>query len=252
MISRNKIKYIQSLHRKKERDNECIFLVEGDKSVKEALQSSFTVRTLCATSNFIAENNLSALKTIEIIEVNDEELKKISTLQNPQHALAIVEMPAIDLNFEDLETNITLALDGIQDPGNLGTIIRTADWFGIENIYCSVDTADCFNPKVIQASMGALFRVKVHYLELIKLLEVASEKKLPSYGTFLEGENIYESSISKQAAILVMGNEGNGISAEVADAVSNKIHIPNYANSGSESLNVAIATAICLAEFRRV
>ncbi|MFV0553094.1 MAG: TrmH family RNA methyltransferase [Mangrovibacterium sp.] len=248
MISKNKIKHIQSLHRKKGRDQEGVFLVEGDKLVKEALQSSFAVRSVCARLDFIMENKLDFSGEPELIEVDDAEMKKISTLQSPQRALAVVEMPEAALS--EVGEGLSLALDGIQDPGNLGTIIRTADWFGVKNIYCSLDTADCFNPKVIQATMGAIFRVNMHYVDLPRLLARASAAGTTSYGTFMEGDNIYSIKLAK-SSLLVMGNEGNGIRLETEKQLAKRITIPSYAHGGSESLNVGIATAVCLAEFRR-
>lgn len=250
MISKNKIKYIQSLHRKKIRDQESLFLVEGDKLVKEAFKSNFNVKTLCAKPDFIAENRLCIPKSVDLIEVTAVELKKISILQSPQRALALVEMPQLVSFQEKMLRGLSLVLDGIQDPGNLGTIIRSADWFGIENIYCSSDTVDCYNPKVIQATMGAIFRVHIHYLGLSELLQKAFDANVPSYGAFLEGNCIYDTNISDDA-ILVMGNEGNGIRPEIESHITERINIPTYALRGSESLNVGIATSICLAEFRR-
>ncbi len=250
MISKNKIKYIQSLHRKKTRDEEALFIVEGDKSVMEALVSGFHIRTLCATIDFIITQRRKITSGIEVIEVDELEMKKISTLQSPQRALCIIEMPRQE-QLETLPKDLSLALDGIQDPGNLGTIIRSADWFGVKNIYCSLDTADCYNPKVIQATMGAIFRVNIHYVNLTDLLQQALKENICSYGTFLEGDCLYDTPVSAQA-LLVMGNEGNGIREETEKYIGKRINIPAYASSGSESLNVSTATSICLAEFRRV
>lgn len=252
MISKNKIKYIQSLHRKKHRDQEGVFLAEGDKLVKEALQSGFKLRSLCATSDFIEEHRLRSDGSYELQEVSAEELKKISALQSPQRALVVVEMPSptVDPLHLDLSEDLILALDGIQDPGNMGTIIRSADWFGVKSIYCSSDTVDCYNPKVVQASMGSIFRVKVRYVSMLALLERAKRENIISYGTFLDGESLYENQLA-QRALLVMGNEGSGIRAHAETHLVHRIRIPAYSSSGSESLNVSIATSICLAEFRR-
>ncbi|WP_205461725.1 TrmH family RNA methyltransferase [Mangrovibacterium lignilyticum] len=252
MLSKNKIKFIQSLARKKNREAEKLFLVEGDKMVAEALESPLSVRLLCATDEFLADNPKLATKAAEVVEATDDEIRKASLLQSPQHALAVVAMPEVQFDPNTLNNQLSLALDFIQDPGNLGTIIRLADWFGIEQLLCSENTVDCFNPKVIQASMGAIFRVKVHYLNLPDSLQQAQKHKLPVYGAFLEGQNIYQHQLS-ETGILVMGNEGNGISPEVEQAVTEKIHIPSFASNetGSESLNVSMATGICLSEFRR-
>jgi TrmH family RNA methyltransferase len=251
MLSKNKIKYIQSLARKKNREAEQVFLVEGDKMVAEALQSSFSVRLLCATGEFLAGNRQIARKT-EVIEATTDEIRKASLLQSPQHALAVVEMPQTEFDPPALKNKLSLALDFIQDPGNMGTIIRLSDWFGIEHILCSENTVDCYNPKVIQASMGAIFRVKVHYLDLAQSLKALGQEGLPVYGAFLEGKNIYTQPLDAKG-VLVMGNEGNGISPEVEAVITDKIHIPSFASNdaGSESLNVSMATAVCLSEFRR-
>ncbi|WP_053185759.1 TrmH family RNA methyltransferase [Sunxiuqinia dokdonensis] len=252
MLSKNKIKFIQSLSRKKTREQEGVFLVEGNKVVLEALSSGFLVKLLVATSDFLSSHAPAAASASEVIECNEAELKKASQLKTPQEALAIVEMPDRSWSIAKLTGEFSLALDFIQDPGNLGTIIRIADWFGIKQVLCSENSVDCYNPKVIQASMGAIFRVQVNYLNLNEMIEQALANQLPVYGTFLEGENIYISALAPQA-ILVMGNEGNGISPSLAEKISQKIHIPSFAsgNSGSESLNVATATAICCSEFKR-
>lgn len=252
MLSKNKIKYIQSLARKKHRDAEKVFLVEGDKMVAEALSSGLQVKLLCATAEFLNANNLLSASATETIQVDADELRKVSLLQSPQNSLAVVAMPSVQFSMEEIGNKLSLALDFIQDPGNMGTIIRLADWFGIEHILCSTTTVDCYNPKVIQASMGAIFRVKIHYIDLPQTLAELKQQGLPTYGAFLEGENIYAKPLA-QKGILVMGNEGNGISPEVEVAITDKIHIPSFATngSGSESLNVSMATAICLSEFKR-
>jgi TrmH family RNA methyltransferase len=252
MLSKNKIKFIQSLNHKKARSHENVFLVEGNKMVMEAVLSRAPIQMIAATPAFYSENNIHEKAAIELVECSADELKKASLLQNPQEALAVVNMQSWNISAAEIKDELTLALDFVQDPGNLGTIIRIADWFGIRNIVCSNDTADCYNPKVVQASMGAIFRVKVHYLDLAVFLGEASQNKVPVYGTFLEGENIYKSKLSA-TGILVMGNEGNGISPETEKLIQHKIHIPSFSvgETGSESLNVATATAICCSEFRR-
>ena len=252
MLSKNKIKFIQSLSHKKIRDQENVFLAEGNKMVMEAISSDVPIQLIAGTPVFYSENDIPALAANEIIECSAEELKKASLLQNPQQALAVIKMRGQDISFTELRNELTLALDFVQDPGNLGTIIRIADWFGIRNIICSADTADCYNPKVIQASMGAIFRVKVHYLNLAVFLDEAGQNQLPVYGTFLEGANIYQSKLSSNG-ILVLGNEGHGISSEIARLIRYKIHIPSFpaGKTGPESLNVATATAISCSEFKR-
>ncbi len=252
MLSKNKIKLIQSLARKKVRDQERIFLVEGDKMVMEAVHSDYSVEMLCATDSFLNSGQLPPDAAREVITVSDEEIRKASLLQSPQHSLAVVKMKEDQFSLPSICNKLSLALDFIQDPGNLGTMIRTADWFGIEYLLCSDDTVDCYNPKVIQASMGAIFRVKVYYLSLAQILQQAVDSGIPVFGTFLDGENLYSHPLSS-SGILVMGNEGNGISEEVEKTVSQRLFIPPYPESTprSESLNVATATAICCAEFRR-
>ncbi|WP_430973357.1 TrmH family RNA methyltransferase [Sunxiuqinia rutila] len=252
MLSKNKIKFIQSLNRKKTREKEGVFLVEGNKLVLEAIASPFRVRLLIGTAKFFESHQLSSNVADEQIECTSDEIRKASLQQAPQQAIAVVEMPSPQFSLTQLNEEFSLALDFIQDPGNLGTIIRIADWFGIRNLICSTNTADCFNPKVIQSSMGAIFRVQVHYLDLEKLLIEAKQSQLPVYGTFLEGENIYTSELTPHG-ILILGNEGNGISPEVEKLVQQKLHIPSFAlgTEGSESLNVASAASICCSEFKR-
>ncbi len=252
MLSKNKIKFIHSLNRKRTRENKKLFLVEGNKLVLEAITSKLPLKLLVATSDFYELNELDCNIAEEVVECSAEELKKTSMLQTPQQAMAVVHMPNNVLHLDQLTNQLSVALDFVQDPGNLGTIIRIADWFGIEHLLCSTDTVDCYNPKVIQASMGAILRVKIHYLNLEAILDNARNSQLPVYGTFLEGKNIYQSTLSSNG-ILVMGNEGNGISPAISDKIKHKIHIPSFAigGYGSESLNVATAAAICCSEFRR-
>ena len=252
MLSKNKIKFIQSLSRKKIREQENVFLVEGNKMVIEALQSNFSLKLICGTLGFLKENNITPKDAEEVYEALPDEIEKASLLRSPQESLAIVKIPERQFQASLISSEFTLALDFIQDPGNLGTIIRIADWFGIKHILCSENTVDCYNPKVIQASMGAIFRVQLHYLNLTETLTEANKIGIPIFGTFLEGENIYKHSLNKNG-ILVMGNEGNGISGKIESLITNKIHIPSFpANEqSSESLNVATATAICCSEFRR-
>ncbi|MBF0575226.1 RNA methyltransferase [Dysgonomonas sp. GY617] len=248
-LSKNKIKYIQSLKDKKSREEHGTFVVEGDKMVAELL-NVMKCQLLIATPDFIQSNFIQQANIDEIIEVSKSELSRASFLKNPQQALAVFYQPQYALDKEDLKEQLSLALDCIQDPGNFGTIIRLADWYGIENIICSTDTVDIYNPKVVQATMGALARVKVHYVDLYAYLK--NTEGISLYGTFLDGDNMYEQELT-QTGIIVMGNEGNGISAEIETLITNKLFIPNYPQDRetSESLNVAIATAIICTEFRR-
>lgn len=252
MLSKNKIKLIQSLNRKKDRDETGLFLVEGNKMVEEVLRSEFTTETLVCTSAFAESVSGIQFNASEIIETDKDAIQKASLLKNPQEALAIVRQPAPDKPALKLDADLYLALDFIQDPGNLGTIIRIADWFGINTIICSENTVDVFNPKVVQASMGAIFRVKCWYTSLESFLDEISAQKIPVYGTFMKGENIYSEPLTKNG-IVVLGNEGNGISDQVGHLITNRLTIPSFSanTSKSESLNVAIAASICCSEFRR-
>lgn len=247
MLSKNKIKYIHSLELKKNRKKEGVFVAEGHKLVGDLLPY-FHCRLILATTTWLEEH--LDIQADEIIEITSEELVKASLLKTPQEVLAIFEQPQYDYTTDVIKNSLCLALDDIQDPGNLGTIIRLADWFGIEHIFCSQGTVDVYNSKVIQATMGALARVKVHYCNLPEL--ISSLKDVPVYGTFLDGENIYDKPLSENG-LIIMGNEGNGVSKEVSQLINNKLYIPNYPSgrTTSESLNVAIATAVVCAEFRR-
>ncbi len=249
MLSKNKIKFLQSLSLKKNRDETGLFIIEGEKSIQEALKSSLVIKSI-----YGLKNHLEQFKTYnsDINVVSDDEIKKISTLKTPQGILAVCLKPTLSLHPVSLKNQLTLMLDNIQDPGNLGTIIRLCSWFGIVNIVCSQNTVDCFNPKVVQATMGAIAKTNIYYTNLASFLFECRNEDIPVYGTFVDGKNIYAESISKNG-VIVMGNEGNGISREIEGMVTNKIAIPNYSidRSGVESLNVSIATAIICAEFRR-
>lgn len=251
MLSKAKIKLIQSLEHKKKRREEQLFVAEGPKVVGDLLPY-FTCHLLVATSSWLARN--PQIKASEIIEVTPDELRKASFLKTPQEVIALFALPRATAPASIAATELCLALDDIQDPGNLGTIIRLADWFGIRHIFCSIGTTDAFSPKTVQASMGAIARVSVHYTNLTELLTTLRDThpSTPIYGTFLDGNNLYQESLSTHG-IIVMGNEGNGISPSTEQLVTHKLFIPNYPEGcpTSESLNVAIATAITCAEFRR-
>lgn len=239
MITAAEIKLIKSLSQKKFRDSSGLFVVEGEKMVAEAMASRFTVE-----------------KVYRKAEIGESSMARISALSSPSPALALVRRPD-DLLSSDLPSaGLILALDGIRDPGNLGTILRIADWFGIDAVYASPDTVDVFNPKVVQATMGAIFRVKFHYTEIPALCADALAHGGAVYGTFLDGENLYKKALSnglEAPSVIVIGNEANGISPTVAACVSDRLFIPPYPadDPGSESLNAAVATAITVAEFRR-
>lgn len=247
-LSKNCIKYIHSLELKKNRKAEKVFLAEGPKLVGDLL-GHFPCRFLAATSEWMSRHR-SLLQAENIIEVSTDELSRASLLKTPQQVLAIFEQPEYETDISVISRSLCLALDDVQDPGNLGTIIRLADWFGIEHIFCSLNTVDVYNPKTIQATMGGIARVKLHYVSLPELIR--SLKDIPVYGTFLDGENMYMQQLSSNG-LIVMGNEGNGIGKEVEELITRKLYIPNYPSERetSESLNVAIATAVVCAEFRR-
>ncbi len=250
MISKNKIKYIRSLELKKNRNKEGLFVAEGHKVVGDLLELQ-PAEIIVATREWLEGKTIAA--NTEVVEVNEEELRKVSFLMHPQQVLAVFKQTA-DKTFSsgDIDTTqLSLALDGVQDPGNLGTIIRIADWFGITHIYCSEDTADVYNPKVVQATMGSIARVKVSYGDLRQLVESLPEGT-PVYGTLLDGDNIYRQELENRG-LIVMGNEGKGISPELARMVNRRLLIPNFpeGRETADSLNVAIATAITCAEFRR-
>lgn len=247
MISKATIKKIHALDMRKFRRNERLFVAEGPKLVDELCATMKPVY-IAALPEWISENAKIASGT-EYDIVTPDELQRASLQKNPQQVIALFPIPEHRFCTEQLKNELVLMLDGVQDPGNLGTIARIADWFGIRNILCSAETADIYNPKAVQATMGALARVKFHYTDLLQLL---SQYDSPVYGTFLDGENIYGQELSENG-IIVMGNEGKGISQGVGEMINRRLYIPNYpiGTQTTESLNVAIATSIVCAEFRR-
>lgn len=252
MVSKSTIKLIKSLALKKFRTKERLFIVEGDKNVHEVLNSNYRVEQLFATKSFIEKNKTNGGKAGVITETGPAEIKKMSLLQNPQNCLAVCKLPDAPLLPQKLTNNLSIFLDNIQDPGNLGTIIRICDWFKIENLFCSPNTVDFYNPKVIQASMGSFCRVNMYKTAFEEVEELARHTQTPVFGAFLEGENIYTKELPHRA-ILVMGNEGNGIQKKLEKKITTKIKIPEFQenNSGAESLNVSVATAIICSEFKR-
>lgn len=266
MLTKSQTKYINSLKQKKNRESQGLFIAEGIKIVSalgglnsssssiestNGGQEGIKIRAIYSSVNF----QLSIFNyPIEVIRIKENELKKISSLTTPNEVLAICEIPKYKLDTKTLSKKITLVLDTIQDPGNLGTIIRVADWFGIENIICSNDTVEVYNPKVVQATMGSIARVKVHHVQLEKFLSDV-RRQMPDvriFGAVLNGENLYEKNLSKEGMI-VIGNESKGISDELLPFITDKIKIPSYSNgaTSAESLNAAIAAAIICSEFRR-
>ena len=239
-ISKNQLKLITSLSQKKYRQKHKLFIAEGVKVVQELLNSSFYVETLFCTDDFSTD-----ISTDKIIPISETDLKKISNLKTPNKVFGLFKIP--DENSIQ-NKGLIVALDAINDPGNLGTIIRLCDWFGVSELVCSKETVDCYNQKVVQASMGSLTRIAIHYVDLEAYLK---DTKLPTYIADMNGENVYKTKLPKEG-ILIMGNEANGVSNEIKTVVTNKISIPRFGETQeTESLNVATATAILLSEFRR-
>jgi len=245
MLSKSQISLLKSLQNKKERKEHGLFLVEGYKSVVEFINSSYKIEAIYHTASFDPKV-LNLSQKINLYNISVTDIEKISSLKTPQLVIALVKIPMYPtLNNQKLKQKFSLVLDGIQDPGNMGTIIRTADWFGIDNIICSDDTVDVYNPKVVQASMGSLSRVNVHY---VNISEVLPQIALPVFGAMLDGENIYNTQFGVEG-LVVMGNEGNGLRPEVERLINKAITIPRLGKA--ESLNVGIATALFCAEISR-
>ncbi|MFC6097052.1 TrmH family RNA methyltransferase [Flavobacterium qiangtangense] len=240
MVSKNQIKLITSLQQKKYRKEHKLFLAEGRKVIQELLQSNFELESLFATSAIFPELNQN-----KVTIVSDADLKKISALTTANDCLAVFKIP----NQKEINASgLIVALDDIRDPGNLGTIIRLCDWFGIKELICSEETVDIYNPKVVQATMGSIARVNVSYLNLEHYIK---DTKLPVFGTFMDGKNIYKTNLPSEG-IIVMGNEANGISAAIENLAQNRLSIPRFGDlQQTESLNVATATSIILSEFKR-
>jgi TrmH family RNA methyltransferase len=245
MLSKSQLSFIKSLHQKKYRKESGLFIVEGIKSIVEFLASSFKIHSI-----YSLPQNLSLLPAlpanIKLFEVNNAELDKISTLQTPQGILAIIHIPESEkLSALDLSGRFTLVLDGIQDPGNLGTIIRTADWFGFQNVVCSMNTVEVYNPKTVQATMGSLARIRVDYMDLGDFFK---EVTLPVFGALLEGKSMYDINWGTEG-LVILGNEGQGITDEVQEFITDPVTIPRV--GAAESLNVAISAAIICSDIRR-
>jgi TrmH family RNA methyltransferase len=249
MISKNQIKHIQSLHSKKNREQNGLFIIEGIKLVSEFLQHpKFPIKELFATSEFLTNQKSILEKShVEYSEITEEDLKKISLQTSPNQVLAIVNVKQQVLDTTFLITSTTLYLDDIRDPGNLGTIIRIADWFGIKQVICSPNCTELYNPKTIQATMGAVLRVNVTTLTFEELLPHL--KAIPIYGAVLNGDNIYTTQLKN--GLVIIGNEANGISHEIQKHITHPITIPAANSNGSESLNAANACAIICSEFHR-
>lgn len=255
MISKNQIKFVKSLRQKKLIQEYQLFVVEGTKMVNELLKAKFPIKEIYATSDFYRKTPID--KEIDRHEIKLAELERISSLVSPNEVLAICKLPADSFDSASLKDNLTLVLDNIKDPGNLGTIIRIADWFGIESIICSEETAFAYNPKVVQSTMGSIVRVNLHYTNLVDFF--AEEKKPGNttqvFGALLEGESIYSKELPS-SGLIVIGNESKGISDDLLPFITDKVSIPSFSNyregmGAAESLNAAVATSIICSEFRR-
>ena len=247
MLSKNKAAFIQSLALKKFRDEHQCFVAEGTRLISD-IHQSFSCRMIVATHKWADEHSLPLAQ--EQITTDEKTFQRVSRQQQPQGILAVYEMRKINFNPKIADTELVMALNNIQDPGNMGTLLRVADWFGIRQVVCSHGTADVYNPKTVQATMGALARVDVHYLDLPQFLQ--TQTNAPVYGTFLDGQSIYETPLSTNG-IIIMGNEGNGIAPEIEKLVTSKLLIPSFrlGEASSESLNVGVAAAVICSEFRR-
>lgn len=253
MISKNKIKLIKSLEYRKYREKTGLFIAEGNKLVHEIIKSDIQIDTIIAVPDFVKELKFSEnIEAPEIVTATYDEIKSASLLKNPQDVIALCRIPVYNPERVNPNENLIICLDGIQDPGNLGTIIRLADWFGVSDVVCSHGSADVFNPKVIQSSMGSVCRVAVHYTDLVSFVKVFTGKVSHISGAFLQGENLFKTHL-EQTGILIMGNEGHGISNDLASLITKKISIPSFSSQEehAESLNVAVATAIICSEIRR-
>jgi TrmH family RNA methyltransferase len=257
MISNSQSKLIRSLQLKKYRQEKRLFPVEGEKLVGELLQGDpagrFHIRELIATPEWIAAHpSIQLHKTARITEAVPADFRKISNQVSPQPVLALVSIPEEEFRLEELLLKPVLAFESIRDPGNLGTILRTADWFGIRQVVCSTDSTDLYNPKVVQSTMGAIFRVRVRYLDLEDLLKQKEMRDRSVVGTFLEGDNLYETALDPDPFIL-FGNESHGLSERLAPLIGKRISIPSYSGTdpGPESLNVAASVAVVCSELRR-
>jgi len=252
LLSKNKLRDITALKQRKNREEQQLFTIEGEKVVQEILRSNWIVTCICALPDWIDKNKHLLYTIKEVYEVTEDQLHKISNLATPNKVLAIAQIPPIKKAETPPTNELSLLLDDIQDPGNLGTIIRLADWFGIGTVACTRDTVEVYNPKVIQSTMGAFLRVNTLYVDSDEWLRKAKEQQLDIFGTFLEGSNLYQEKLPSKG-IIIMGNESKGISEKLEMLTDRKITIPSFPpeRQGSESLNVAIAASIVCAEFRR-
>ena len=251
MLSKQITKIIQNLEKKKFREKYNLFKIEGEKLVAELLRSPLAVHAIIAYPEWIQANG-HLLGKNQVLETDEKGMKAISNFQSLPHVMALAEIPNHPYHPDEVAGTLSLVLNGIQDPGNLGTILRIADWFGVSHLLCDRDCASIYNPKCVQASMGAIFRVHAYYLDLPEIIRQLKAKGMPVFGTFLDGENIYTSPLPSQG-LIIMGNEGKGIAEDIGQLADFRLTIPNFTPTGasSESLNVGVATGIILSEFKR-
>lgn len=251
MLSKQVTKIIQNLEKKKFREKYNLFKIEGQKLVGELLRSGLKTDSVIATETWV-DANRETVKGLNITTVTEREMSTISNFQSLPEVIALAEIPLYTCDEQEINNTLSVVLNGIQDPGNMGTILRVADWFGIQNVFCDADCAGIYNPKCVQASMGAIFRVKVFYADLNTLIEKHCSETFHAYGTFLDGENIYKKELDTKGFI-IMGNEGKGICEEIEKQIDTRLTIPSFAASpdSTESLNVGVATGIILSEFKR-
>ena len=251
MLSKQITKIIQNLEKKKFREKYNLFKIEGEKLVAELLRSPLAVHAIIAYPEWIQANGHLLGKT-QVLETDEKDMKAISNFQSLPHVMALAEIPNHPYHPDEVAGTLSLVLNGIQDPGNLGTILRIADWFGVSHLLCDRDCASIYNPKCVQASMGAIFRVHAYYLDLPETIRQLKAAGMPVFGTFLDGENIYTSPLPSQG-LIIMGNEGKGIAEDIGKLADFRLTIPNFTPTGasSESLNVGVATGIILSEFKR-
>ncbi|CAN5489500.1 RNA methyltransferase [soil metagenome] len=253
MISKGQIKLIASLQQKKFRKEHGLFIVEGEKVCKDLIDSGWTIQSVFMTEEFRQEKFARWAKKVSSEIVTEKELEKISSFTSPQQIIAVAEIRDKRFSIDLISKGLSLMLDDIRDPGNLGTMIRIADWFGIETVICSETCADMYNPKTVQATMGSLFRVNVYYQPLLDVMQKCSGKNIPVFGTLLDGQNIYNTKLNDDAVILI-GSESHGINIELIPFITSKISVPSFSKSMSkkvDSLNAAMAAAIVCSEFRR-
>lgn len=251
MLSKQVTKIAQNLEKKKFREKYNLFKTEGEKLVGELLTSGLKIHSVIASPEWLGANQ-TRVAGMNVMEADRREMGSISNFQSLPEVIALAEIPCHAYDETEIRRSLSLVLNGIQDPGNLGTILRVADWFGVRNILCDEDCAGAYNPKCVQASMGAIFRVKTFYMDLVPELEKLKADDFPIFGTFLDGENIYASKLSGKG-LIVMGNEGKGISQAIGQLTDHKLTIPSFAGNeiSTESLNVGVATGIILSEFKR-